>query len=621
MRQGCVLTLTELLDTTRNSLNIDPPSPKFNCRNLNKKLQKTKKLRNKLRKALPSAFPEFLKTVRKTTALKKEISKLRLELDFWRFSKEVCNGPISNEVQCTEDDAVKHFRKSYSDINAVRPSEIPNIAEISHLDHPVLTPISCSDIHIALTLSNLKSAPGLDEISYSDLSNNPECFPSLCKIYNEILETGLAPSQSSGWSSAIISLIFKNKGPTTDIANYRPIAVTSTITRLFHKILTTRLEDHLRETNFFDATVQKGFLKNLHGCLDHSSILQDVTEESLLAGTSAYVTLFDLKDAFGSIPHLLIKNTLLGAQLPTNFINYIINYYNQTEACLRGPWGVSPTFPINQGVLQGDPLSPLLFNMCFNNTINIMSSESRDFRCGNSPSFLAYADDTILITNSAKSHQNLTDLFFSKTSEIALILRPDKSISWKIVDSKIQPHSVKIGKNVSTSLSSKPEKYLGVTQCIGGKSEASNILLNEFRIKCNRLLNFKHISKTIKEKIFKMYLLPSYYFTFMTSDISTQTLESLNEFQNKFSAFNKNETYSIIGIYQKFQILSYIFKLHSDNFVQEAVYRKLERDPGNRFIEIALYLTICSTSLQKARNLFKKIFKLNPKIIDEYPEE
>lgn len=618
---GGVFSTEDLLDKVIKSLtDLNPPTPKFSCIKLCKKLQRAKSLRNSLRNNLPTSFPDFFKALRKVASLQKEISILRTEHDFWRFAKDITNASPVNKVECTAEAALEHFRSTYSDVDSDRPSQIP--IEIS--DHPITLPISNDDIVTALAQSNLKSAAGPDEICYGDLSNNPDCIPLLRNLYNKILETGSPPSHISGWASAEISLIFKNKGSSKEISNYRPIAVTSAITRLFHKILAKRLETHLRALNYFDERIQKGFLTGLHGCMDHSFIIQDITEDALQTGSSAFITLYDLRDAFGSVPHQLIKNILVAEKLPLAFTNYIINYYNMTEACLKGPWGVSAIFPIKKGVLQGDPLSPLLFNMCFNNVIKTMTAASQEFKYGVSPSFLAYADDTVLISNSAQSHQNLSDLFYAKTSEIGLILRPDKCISWKVERKKIESFSVNIGENTSRSLATKPEKYLGVLQCIGGCQEASKILLKDFKIKCDRLFNYRYISNVIKEKMFRLYLLPSYYFIFMTSEISSQTLESINELQKKFSSLNEDEpsiSQPISGLYQKFQILSYIFKLYSDKMVQEAVYRKLERDSNNRLIEIALYLVICTTSLQKARNLFRKIFRVDPIIIDEYPKE
>lgn len=684
MHSDSVFVGSDLLKKTHDALvNKTHPKPKPNFRRLTRQLERANDVRNKLRKTLPISFPQFLQVLRKTAALKKEITKYRIEHDFWALSKEICNGSADNRVECTLTSAFKHFEKTYALISDPRPTPIPltpdpdeffecpicnieikNMTQhlktkkhqekddgrfidetlycsfcdcrvkqmtphlktkkhlenaASHMPHPITDPISINDIEKALRDSNLNSSPGLDRIRYTDLTNNPLCFPLLCELYNKVLQTGYPLESDTGWSSAIITLIYKNKGTRKDVKNYRPIAVTSSITRLFHKILASRLEVHLRSSSFFDESVQKGFLKGLHGTLDHPFVLQECMDEMMHTGANAFITLFDLRDAFGSVPHQLIKQTLLECELPLKFVNYIIRYYNQTEASIKIAWKSSNTFPIKQGIMQGDPLSPLIFSACFNSAIKAMSSASQEFRCGNAPSFLCYADDTALITNSAENHQNLTNLFHAKTREIGLTIRPDKCISWCVSNKKIGTFTVKIGEDNSRSLTTKPEKYLGVLHSIDGKEEVSKLFLKEFRLKCNRIINYRHITKSDKAKIFQLYLLPSQYFSFMTHELSPGTLVKLNALQEKFLI--DQSVIPIDEIYHNLQTRSYIFKLFSkDPLVSNAVIRKQAREIDNKDINSAALIASETSSLQEAKNLFRKLFKFYPNIIEEYPD-
>lgn len=619
MHASSVLASGDLLDQVYNSLvEKVPPKAKPNFRSFSRKLQETIKLKNKLRQSLPTSFPKFLELLRKITAIKKLIIKYRVEHDFWALAQEISKGSSINRVECSIQSALDHFKKTYSNITTPRPTPLQSREEFEPLS-PLTLPISIGDIEQALRDVNLDSAPGADKICYGDFLNNIQCIPVLCELYNHILDTSAPPGPTTGWSSATTSLIFKNKGRRDDVANYRPIAVTSTITRLLHRILAYRLEEHLRTAHFFDEQVQKGFLRGLHGTLDHSFVLHEIVNVALEADSNVYVTLFDLKDAFGSIPHTLIRDTLINCNLPLNFINYIINYYNQTEASLKGPWGISTSFPINQGVLQGDPLSPLIFSACFNSSIKAMSSASQEFRCGNAPSFLAYADDTVLITNSAESHQYLTNLFQTKTREIGLTIRADKCVSWCVTNKEIGSFTVEIGGDSSRSLSFKPEKYLGVLHSIGGKENTSELYFKEFKTKCNRILKYKNINRSIRANIFQRYLLPSQYYSFMTSDILSATLKKLNILQNKFII--DQPLIPINLIYHRLQILSYIFKLHSDPPVRNAVALKQTREPDNNDIKLAIMISSSTSSLHKSKSIFSKIFKFDPKIVEEYPED
>ena len=61
------------------------------------------------------------------------------------------------------------------------------------------------------------------------------------------------------WGVASIKLIFKS-GDLSDPLNFRPIALTSVVWKLLHKILSRQLETYLKASDVLDTSVQKGLL-------------------------------------------------------------------------------------------------------------------------------------------------------------------------------------------------------------------------------------------------------------------------------------------------------------------------------------------------------------------------
>ena len=61
----------------------------------------------------------------------------------------------------------------------------------------------------------------------------------MATLFNKLLERGISPAY---WGSAHIKLIYKAGNP-TDPSNFRPIALTSVVGKVFHEIISFHLED------------------------------------------------------------------------------------------------------------------------------------------------------------------------------------------------------------------------------------------------------------------------------------------------------------------------------------------------------------------------------------------
>ena len=78
------------------------------------------------------------------------------------------------------------------------------------------------------------------------------------------------------------------------------------------------------------------------------------------------VTLLDLKNAFGEVSHSLIPTVLQFHHIPQEMQNNISELYSGFSTSIATKTFVTSPLQVEKGVLQGDCLSPLLFNMLFN---------------------------------------------------------------------------------------------------------------------------------------------------------------------------------------------------------------------------------------------------------------
>jgi len=75
------------------------------------------------------------------------------------------------------------------------------------------------------------------------LSFSRSLFPyhALTLIYNQLLSVAEVPAD---WKKAFVVPVFK-KGPTASVVNYRPISLTSVLSKILERIIVAKIIDHL----------------------------------------------------------------------------------------------------------------------------------------------------------------------------------------------------------------------------------------------------------------------------------------------------------------------------------------------------------------------------------------
>ena len=84
------------------------------------------------------------------------------------------------------------------------------------------------------------------------------------------------------------------------------VALTSCLGKTYHLLLAKRFTSYLTANHFIDSSLQKAFLLGINGCVERYITLDEIIKNAKTKKKTVRVTLFDLKDAFGSIPHALI---------------------------------------------------------------------------------------------------------------------------------------------------------------------------------------------------------------------------------------------------------------------------------------------------------------------------
>jgi len=317
--------------------------------------------------------------------------------------------------------------------------------------------------------------------------------------------------------------------------NYRMIALSSTIGKLLHLILADRMSKFLVQNNFIDPKLQKGFLSGINGCIENNICLEELILHARQNHKTLHCTFVDLQDAFGSVPHALIKHTMERTYLPANVQSYITSIYTNSKSVVRTKHWQSEHFSFKRGVAQGDPLSPIIFIMIFHPILMYLEEKkSLGYPMDDTLfSGLAYADDFTIITRNKRSHQKLLHDINDKITQMGLKIKPAKCRSLSICAGKPTSIIFDVASSKIPSIETDEQKFLGQRLFFTNKEKDKVEYM--YKILQEKLQNIDKtpIRSEYKVIIYARYLLPSLRFILTVHSFTKSSLEHLDNMTEK----------------------------------------------------------------------------------------
>eukprot|EP00757_Euglenozoa_sp_SAG-D1_P016455 gene16455-5029_t len=273
----------------------------------------------------------------------------------------------------------QYYKERFSQPAAAAPSAVPPpTAQAKHFDPEIK-----EQEMIQAAKHAAGSAAGLDGVPMEAYNaENGKAREKALQKWNEIKAGMWMPEE---WNRARTKLIHKPGKPEEELASYRPISILPCMTRIVNNILALRFFHSVKHT--INTKRQRGFILNLPG-----RDLHQMEVEYVLHHTRNTVAMIDVKDAFGQLSHQAVDQTLRMLNLPEWFQRYVSNLYAGASTVVQnGTKSVGP-FAIRRGVLQGCPLSPLIFIVCVERALNKIERLAKE----NNVEVRAFADDIIL---------------------------------------------------------------------------------------------------------------------------------------------------------------------------------------------------------------------------------
>ena len=360
---------------------------------------------------------------------------------FWGFVKRFFKKNTSSFPSFSLSECTSYFTKTLSAISPTKtfniPSWIPKFASPQtpfNLDPPTYQEIT----NVIRKMKPSGSPCPLDQISIICFKRCPYLRSYLTEIIHAAWSCGVVPSE---WKKACTILIHK-KGETANPANFRPITLECVPLKVLTSCLRNRTFQFLAENNYIEQNIQKGFTPKLSGTLEHTAQLAHIINKARVKQRSLIITLLDLKNAFGEVHHNLIYEVLEYHHIPDHIKNLVSSLYTDFQTSIITEQFNTSFITVGRGVLQGDCLSPLLFNMSFNTFIQHIKSEKyrqlgfwKSSENGiplNPIHWFQFADDAAVVSGQEKENQMLLNRFTIWCQWAQMIIRVDKCSTFGI---------------------------------------------------------------------------------------------------------------------------------------------------------------------------------------------
>ena len=251
------------------------------------------------------------------------------------------------------------------------------------------TKISDLEITRAMVSNELKklkrnSAPGPDGIENIVLIEACDEFVlPILLLFKKSLRNSAVPQD---WRTANVTPVFKS-GNKKLVSNYRPISLTSTISKIFESLIKSAIWAHLLANDLIGSS-QHGFMQR-KSCLTNLLCCMEEVTAILDDGGSADILYLDFSKAFDKVQHNRLTNKMKQLGISGNILDWVQAWLSgrTQKVVLNGH--ESDTIAVPCSVPQGSVLGPLLF-IIYINDIDVCVEQLLAL-------LLKFADDTKVI--------------------------------------------------------------------------------------------------------------------------------------------------------------------------------------------------------------------------------